>query len=175
MIKWFVVVVLLLLIPFIAMQFTKEVMWDGVDFIITGSLLLGSAFMYELVTKKSSTTAHKVAVGMAVAAALFLVWINLAVGVIGNENNSLNLLYVGVLAVGFVGTLMAGLKPQGMARALFATAVAQALVPIIALIFWSDRVTLEPQGIVGVFILNAFFVLMFTGSGVLFRRAGRRI
>ena len=44
-------------------------------------------------------------------------------------------MYVGgVLAVRSIGTLVARFQPQGMACALFATTLAQALVAVIALI-----------------------------------------
>ena len=38
-----------------------------------------------------------------------------------------------------VGAVIARLEPRGMARALFATALAQALVPVIALAVWKPR------------------------------------
>jgi hypothetical protein len=46
------------------------------------------------------------------------------------------LLYLGVFAVGAVGAWMAQFEARGMALALFATAVAQMLVPAIALVIW---------------------------------------
>ena len=45
----------------------------------------------------------------------------------------MNLMYLGVIAVGFVGAFIARFQSRGMALALFATAVAQMLVPVIAL------------------------------------------
>ncbi|MCI0605272.1 hypothetical protein L0156_19980 [bacterium] len=56
---------------------------------------------------------------------------NLAVGLIGNEENLANLMYIGVLAVGLISTAIARLEPGGMARALFAMALAQTLVPLL--------------------------------------------
>jgi hypothetical protein len=43
-------------------------------------------------------------------------------------------MYIGVLAVGIIGAIVARFRPHGMARALFATALAQALVAVIALL-----------------------------------------
>ena len=60
-----------------------------------------------------------------------------------------------------------------MARALFAMALAQALVPVIALIIWPPAVTSWAPGVVQVFGLNAIFVMLFVGSAMLFRRATR--
>jgi len=103
-------------------------------------------------------------------AGLLLIWMNLAVGIIGSEDNPANMLYVGVLAVGIIGAGIARLRPRGMARTLFATAFAQMLVPVIALIIWRPSLE-ETPGIVGVFILNAFFAALFVVSAMLFHRA----
>lgn len=58
-----------------------------------------------------------------------------------------------------------------MARALFATALAQALVPVIALIIWNPQGTSWSPGVLAVFSPNTVFVLLFAGSAFLFRRA----
>ena len=94
---------------------------------------------------------------------------NLAVGLIGNEENPANLMYAGVLAVGLIGAFIARFQPREMARALFATALAQALVPVMAMIIWRRSIT---GGLVGVFVLNTFFVVLWIGSALLFRHAG---
>ena len=71
-------------------------------------------------------------------------------------------MYFGVLAVGVIGAIVARLQSSGMARALFATALAQALVPVIALIVWPPQIARwGAAGVVGVFLLNVFFVLLF--------------
>lgn len=161
---------LILLVPLVAMQFTNEVAWDLADFVVMGALLLGTGFTYELVARKGNHVAYRFAVGIALAAALLLVWVNLAVGIIGSEDNLANLLYVGVLAVGLIGAAIARLEPRGMARALFATAIAQILVPVIALIIWKPLIT---SGVLGLFGLNACFAMLFVGSALCFRRAAR--
>ena len=149
--------------------------WDVVDFAVAGALLVGAGVPYALATMKTDNTAYRFAVGVALAAAFILVWMNLAVGLIGSEDNPANLLYGGVLAVGLIGAIIARLRPHGMARALFATALAQALVPVIALIIWKPQVTSVEAflGMLGVFGVNAFFVMLFVGSALLFRYAAR--
>jgi hypothetical protein len=56
----------------------------------------------------------------------------------------------------------------GMSRALLATALAQFMVPVIAFAIW--RPDFSP-GVVQVFTLNFFFVLLFSWSAHLFRIA----
>ena len=165
-------VALILLLPLVAMQFTDEVVWDVADFAVFGALLVGVGVTFELAARKTGNTAYKTGVGLALLAAFLLVWVNGAVGIIGSEGNDANLMYYGVLAVGIIGALIARLEPRGMARVLFATAGAQMLVPVIALIIWPPQVTSwGAAGVVGVFILNAFFATLWLGSALLFRRA----
>ena len=160
----------ILLVPLVAMQFTDEVAWDLADFVVAGILLFGAGLAYELIVTKAGNNAYRTAVGLAVVAALLLVWVNLAVGIIGNEETPANLMYIGVLAVGIIGAIVARFHPHGMALAMFATALAQALVAVIALIAGmvpAYNSTIEILGI------NGFFVALWVGSAWLFRNAGR--
>lgn len=166
-------IVVLLSIPLVAMQFTDEVDWSVGDFVVMGFLLFGTGLTYEYAARKAGNTAYRAAVGVALVTAFLLTWINLAVGIIGSEDNPANAFYVLVPFIGIIGAGIARFRPLGMSRALFVTAAAQALVPIIALIIWSPRVTAdEGPGIVGVFVLNTIFVGLFILSGFLFRYAG---
>ncbi len=79
-------------------------------------------------------------------------------------------MYFGVLAVEIIGAIVARLRPQGMARALFATAIAQALVAAIALV---AKLGLPWSGPAEILLLNGFFIALFAGSAWLFRRAAR--
>ena len=124
---------LLLLLPLIAMQFTDEVNWDETDFLVFGAMVAAAGGTYELAARTTDNSTYRAAVGVALAAAFILVWINLAVGIIGSEDSPANLMYGGVLAVGIIGAVIARFQPVGMARALSATALVQALVDVIAL------------------------------------------
>ena len=113
-------------------------------------------------------TAYRWAVGIALAAAVILVWLSLGVGIIGADGDPANRMYFGVLAVGISGAILARLRPHGMARALIATALAQAVVAAIALI---ARLGLPYSGPAELVLLNGFFIACFAGSAWLFRRA----
>lgn len=117
-----------------------------------------------------NSTAYRSAIGVALTSAFVLVWLSLGVGIIGKDGDPANLMYFGVLAVGIVGAVIARVQPTGMARALFATALAQALVAAIALI---AELGLPWSGPAEIVILNGFFIAMFAGSAWLFRRAAR--
>jgi hypothetical protein len=160
------VVSLILLLPLLAMQFTDEVNWDLTDFLVAGTLLFGTGLTYQLAARKSGNILYRVALGIAIMAALLLVWINLAVGFFGSQENPANLMYIGVLAVGIIGANIARLRPHGMSIALFATALAHTLVVVIALIAGLGYPNSGPREIV---IVNGFFIMVWVGSAWLFR------
>ena len=161
----------ILLIPLIGNLFFAGWHWNLFDFVVCGGLVFGTGLAYELVKKKVGTIWYRLAVGVALTAAFLLVWVNGAVQIIG-DNNPANLMFFVVPLVGLIGAAVARLRPHGMARALFATALAQALVPVIALMVWTPETNSWSPGVLKVFVLNAFFVLLFVASAFLFRRAG---
>ncbi len=165
---WAVVTGLILMVPLVAMQFSAEVNWTLFDFLLMGALLFGTGLTYELVSSKRSALAYRVAVGIACAAGLLLVWVNGAVGIIGDEDEA-NAMYASVLVVGLLGALIARFEPHGMARALVAMAVAQTLVPLVAMT-WVPASDFAP-GVVQVLVLNGVFVAMWLASAWLFREA----
>ena len=76
-------VALILLIPLIAMQFTNEVNWNVFDFVVMGSLLLGTGLMCELVIRKVKNKDYRIGMLAVIVVALFLIWAELAVGIFG--------------------------------------------------------------------------------------------
>ncbi|GAB4256659.1 MAG: hypothetical protein Kow0027_23810 [Saprospiraceae bacterium] len=162
----------LLMIPLIAMQFTDEVQWDLADFVIMGLMLAGAGGMYVLISNLSDKKAYKLAIGIALVSCFLLVWISLAVGIIGAEDNPVNLLYGIVLAVAGIGSGVARFRSAGMARVMFIAAVMQFLVPFLALFILQPELQ-ATQNLVGVFFLNTVLALLFAASGFLFLKAGR--
>ena len=150
------------LLPLAAMQFTAEMAWTAYDFVVWGLMLLVACGTFELAARMTGNTAYRAAAGVAVAAAFILVWMNLAVGVIGDEDNPLNLLFGGVLAVGVIGAVLARFRPDGMARTLIAMAVVQAGVAVAAQAYGHFT-----------WVLTAVFVGLWLISASLFRKAAR--
>ena len=157
---------LILLIPLVLTLLGKW-QWDqpGV-YVLAFVLLFSSGLTYELVAKKMKNKAYRFAVGLAVGTAFILTWVNLVR--VSESENAANLMYYGVLVIGAIGVVIARFQPHGMARALFATALAQVLVPMIVLFFWGIR---PGPGVAVGFGGNAFFATLFVASALLFRRA----
>ena len=76
-------VVLLLLIPLIAMQFTNEVDWKLFDFVVIGILLLGTGLVCELVMRTVKNKDYQIGILAVIVVVLFLTWAELAVGIFG--------------------------------------------------------------------------------------------
>jgi len=172
-IVWAVVVVLILMITLTAaMQLTNEVQWGEV--VAYSIILLVAGGFYELWQwLKTRTKTYRIAFGVGLAGVLLLGWVSGAVGIIGSENQPVNLMYWAVPAVLLTGSLISSFKPRGMARTLFATALVQVLVPVVALII-SPEVNWGGAGVIGVFVFNSIFAVLFAGSGLLFLRAAHK-
>lgn len=74
----------LLLIPFIAMQFSGEVKWSPVDFVIMGVLLTGTGLLCELVLRSTKRFGYRLLLIAACLFAFLLIWAELAVGIFGS-------------------------------------------------------------------------------------------
>ena len=161
---------ILLCIPAIAMRFTAEVNWTASDFITMAGLLAVIGGGYELLSRRSTNLAYRAGAGLALFAALFLIWINLAVGIIGSENNDANMMYAVVLATAVGGSMLARFAATGMMRAMLATAGAQVLVAVIALAFrLGTDSPAWPRDVIGV---TAIMTVLWLLAAALFARAG---
>ena len=167
--RWVLVTAALLAVPALLMAFNigvpdpgqgiERVNWGPMDFAMMGVLILGSCLLFEYASSRVASLAHRAAVGIAVLAGLGLIWINLAVGMMDVENA--NLMYVLVLFVALVGAAIGRFEPREASIAMFATAGAHAIVAAIGLI-----ANLGPT-----IVADAFFVLAWVASGLLFRQA----
>lgn len=142
--------------------------WDWHGFVVAGAFVFTAAMTYEVVATTVSNRAYRFAVGLAVMTAFVLTWVNFVLAV---DVSVANVLYFGVVLVGLVGAAIARLRARGMAVALFVTAIAQMLVPLIALAFWQTHVA--PGAAVPGIGLNGVFIVLLAMSALLFRRAAR--
>jgi hypothetical protein len=155
----------LLLLPLVAMQFTTEVKWTGIDFVAMGILLLTACSAYELGTRMSSNWIYRLAFGSAVIGGFLEVWVNVAVGMVGSEANHYNRWFGLVLLVGVVGALSVRFRPRGMVGTLLAMALVQVVIAAVALVAGWD-----PLGST----LSGLFAGIWLVSAALFHWAGQQ-
>ncbi|MFQ3214329.1 MAG: hypothetical protein ACJAT1_001321 [Marivirga sp.] len=84
LLHFFLLALIILLIPFIGMQISDEVNWGVFDFLIAGILLLSAAIGAELILSTIKTLNIRL-ISLLIFIALFLlIWAELAVGIFGS-------------------------------------------------------------------------------------------
>ncbi len=79
-----IIVIVILLIPLIAMQFTTEIVWTPIDFLVAGVLLFGTGVILDLILKKVRKPYYRITLSVALFIILILIWAELAVGIFGS-------------------------------------------------------------------------------------------
>jgi len=116
-------------------------------------------------------TYYRLGAALAVLTALFLFLAIGALGIIG-EGGRPDRMYLAVFATLAVGTVVSRLRARGMAYALLATAVAMALVAVVALA--TGQQDTPGASVLEILGLTAMYVALFGLSGWLFWQAAER-
>jgi len=168
--RWMVLGVLFLM-PVPATLLSAQFNWSAGDFVVWGAMLLGVGLAYEFLAGRADHAAYRWGVGLALAAAFLLIWVSLAVGLIGSEDNPANLMYAGVLGVGLLGAIAVRFRPQGMAWVMLIVALAQMVAGGLALVAgWGTEGASWPRDVV---VGTVFFTAFWLGAAVQFRRAAQ--
>ena len=156
----------LLILPYVA-----GAPWTGSDYVFAAVMFGIVGGLIELAVRTSRNFYYRAGALVAVAASFLLVWINGAVGIIGDEGNPANLMFLVVIVVALGGAIAVRFRADGMARAMAVAAVAEALValPVVGYGLGAN----EPPGLAGVFVLIGGFTAMWAGSALLFRKAAQ--
>ena len=115
------------LVPLVA-KLTAGVPWTPFDFMMWAAMLLVAAGVCEIGLRMSGRLAYRAGVIVAVGTSFLITWSNLAVGIIGDENNPLNQVFFGVIAIAVAGAALARFRAKGMALAMAVTFGIGALV-----------------------------------------------
>jgi hypothetical protein len=70
----------LLLIPLVAMRFTKEVNWGIGDFVAAAGLLFCAGMVYSIAVRRTRTATQRIVLATLVLAVFGTLWAELAVG-----------------------------------------------------------------------------------------------
>lgn len=161
--------VVLLTLPFIAMQLQAPgVDWSVGDFIVAGVLFTIIGGLAELGVRMDSGWTYRTGFLLGLLGSFLVIWVNLAVGIVGSEQNPTNNLFFAALLVGIVGAVIARLRARGMNLAMLATAACLCLAYAIAALSPTDE-PFAPR--VPELIGTGLFACLFVVSGLLFRRA----
>lgn len=126
-------VLIIWLLPLIAKQFTDEVQWSTFDHVVWAFMLAIPAGIVDLVSRMTPNWAYRGGVIIALGTSFVITWANLAVGIVGNEENPTNLIFFGVVAIAMIGSPLVGFKASRLRWVFYLTAAAQALSALTAL------------------------------------------
>ena len=115
----------LLAAPAVAMRLGADVDWTAFDFIVAGVMLAVPLTVFELALRTSGSLAYRAGAVVALGTAFLITWSNLAVGIIGSENDPINLMFFGVIFIAIAGSFLASFRARGLAIAMTVTAVPQ--------------------------------------------------
>lgn len=153
----------LLMVPLVASRLVAGWNWNPGAFVLVYFLFFATGMAYALIARRMDSWAYKAGVGVALVAGFVLAWSNMVH--IADAENPAAFVYHGVLVLGVIGAWLARLEPRGLARTLFAMA---AITAVIALVLPSNA---PPDFARRIAIGHAGWVVLFTVSGLLFRKA----
>lgn len=102
--------------------------WTPGDFLGAAVILAAVCLAWELAVRQLRGASGHAGAALGILGALLIVWINLAVGIIGAEDNRANLIFFAVVGAGGLAALAVRFRPIGMARVMGALTTAQVLL-----------------------------------------------
>ncbi len=155
-------IAMLLLLPLIAMQFTSEVNWTASDFLFAAIVFGLAGGTLELGARVSTQTAYRLGALLAVAGCFLIVWISMAVGIIGESDDPRNLIYFALVAIAAIGSYATHGEAAGLKRTFGALTAVQLLVAVLH--YGPSRLAVP---------IDLFFALLWGTSALLFAAAHR--
>ena len=145
--------------------------WTLSDYVAMGVMLGITGLLVELSVRASGDAAYRAGALVAVVAGFLLVWVNLAVGFLGSEDNPANMLFGGVIVTALLGAIIARFRPAGMASAMFVATGVQLLVGVAALV--GGLGSAGPQGLYEAVMGTTVFGALWLIAGWLFSKSAR--
>lgn len=99
--------------------------WSPGDFIIMGIMLGSVGLGIEFLVRRSGSAFVRLGAVIGVLTCFLTIWVNLAVGMIGNEDNPYNQLFIVPVFLFIAGTVLTRFKPKGMTAVMLCAAAAQ--------------------------------------------------
>jgi len=116
---------------------------------------------------------YRLGAAVALGASLLQVWMNLAVGIVGREDNPVNLGFYLIVLTAAACAFTARLRADGMARAMLAVAAVQTLLALV-IATAPSTVRDDAKGPLGVLVLSGGFVALWLLAAALFHKSARQ-
>jgi hypothetical protein len=162
----------LLMLPVIGSFTIDGFHWTTGDYVLAFILFLVPTLAYRLITRTATNFKYRLAIAFALLTGFATVWINLAVGIIGSEDELINLAYFGILALGLIAANIFRFKPEDMVKVMAAMTAALVPITIVALVLGYQN--LPHSSVMQIIGVNAFFGVLYAQSAFLFRYASKK-
>ena len=159
----------IMLVPVSVQLFSGNFGWDAFDFIFAATVLFVSCFIFDVAAKKAPNFSYLAGAGFALAAGVGLFVVNGAVGLVGSEEETHNLLIGAVLLTAIIGAIVARGRPQPMVLAMLAAAVLHIAISAFLLVRTGVSDGNPQVEVIGLSI----FAAMWMASAGFFRSASR--
>lgn len=158
--------------PAVAMHFTAEVHWTAFDFLVAALLLAIGGTLADVVLRVGSDWRYRLGGLCAVGGLFLLVWVDLAVGLIGTAADPANRLFALVIATAIGGAAWSRLRANGLAVTLVVMAIEQLAIAALAtaLRLGTDN-PVWPRDVLGT---GALFAAIWLTAAALLASARRR-
>ena len=124
------------------------------------------------IPSQKQTTLYRLGAAAALGTGALQVWMNLAVGIVGSEDNPTTRGFYLVVVTAAACAFTARGRADGMARAMLATAAVQALLAAVVATAPSTAID-DPKGPLGVLALSGGFTALWLLAAFLFHRSAR--
>lgn len=162
----------LLLVPFTASFYVEGFNWSTSDYLFAFMMFFVTVTSYKMITRSNTSAIYKFAIGFSLFSGFFMVWVNLAVGIIGAEDNPINIYYFIVILIGLVGANLVRLRPEGMARVMGIMAASIIVIVFIALVTGAQH--MPHSSVTHILAVNAVMAFLFIQSAFLFHYAAKK-
>lgn len=164
---------LFFLLPVVGQFTIDDFQWGPGDFVIFAVMLAVLCSLYEIAAWISDTITYRVAAGIVLLSSFALVFINLAVGIIGSEDHPANMMYFAVVLAGFLAALFVRFSAIGMVWVMTGMASAQVVVAIIgASVQWASP-DFDRNMPLGTLVVSGAFALVWLAAAALFHAAAK--
>ncbi|MCF8267294.1 MAG: hypothetical protein K9I69_04360 [Ignavibacteriales bacterium] len=133
------------------------------------SIIIGT--IISLLATRKSNKYYRAGVGFALAGAFIMNWAIPAVGIIGAEGDTADLMYFGVQLIGITSALYYRFQPRGMSFTM--TAMTVSLILVIAIAFLLGRHNSPVSSVGEILMVNCFFAIFWIPSALFFRSAAK--
>lgn len=139
--------------------------WDALDFLVAAGLIGATGLALVPLFRNGHAPAYRLAATTAVVGCLALVWVNLAVGLVGSAANDFNVLYAFVPLLGLVGTLISRASARGLGLTAAGMAILMVVLLAASIVTQPDAFAAPGTG------LHILFIAVFAFSAWQFLRA----